>query len=148
MLWQAASDPKVLAIKQTLYRSGTNSEIVKALAAAARNGKEVTAVIELRARFDEASNIAVANYLQEAGAVVVYGIVGYKTHAKLMLIIRREEDRIRRYVHLGTGSITTRAMPKLILTMVYLLQMLISQKTSIRFFKELTGMGKPADSKS
>lgn len=104
LLWQAANDPDVLAIKQTIYRSGTNSEIVQALAAAARNGKEVTAVIELRARFDEASNIAVANMLQEAGAVVVYGVVGYKTHAKLMLIVRREKGRIRRYAHLGTGN--------------------------------------------
>lgn len=104
LLWQAANDPDVLAIKQTIYRSGTNSEIVQALAAAARNGKEVTAVIELRARFDEASNIAVANMLQEAGAVVVYGVVGYKTHAKLMLIVRREAGKIRRYAHLGTGN--------------------------------------------
>ncbi len=104
LLWQAASDPDVLAIKQTIYRSGVNSEIVQALAAAARNGKEVTAVIELRARFDEASNISVANMLQEAGAVVVYGIVGYKTHAKMMLIVRRENGKIRRYVHLGTGN--------------------------------------------
>ncbi|UNU74264.1 polyphosphate kinase 1 [Moraxella nasovis] len=104
LLWQAANDPNVLAIKQTIYRSGTNSEIVQALAAAARNGKEVTAVIELRARFDEASNIAVANMLTEAGAVVVYGVVGYKTHAKLMLIVRRENGKIRRYTHLGTGN--------------------------------------------
>lgn len=104
LLWQAANDADVLAIKQTIYRSGTNSEIVQALAAAARNGKEVTAVIELRARFDEASNIAVANMLQEAGAVVVYGVVGYKTHAKLMLIVRREKGKIRRYAHLGTGN--------------------------------------------
>lgn len=104
LLWQAAEDPNVLAIKQTLYRSGVNSEIVQALAAAARKGKEVTAVIELRARFDEASNIAVANMLQDAGAVVVYGIVGYKTHAKMMLIVRREDDKLKRYVHLGTGN--------------------------------------------
>lgn len=104
LLWQAADDPNVLAIKQTLYRSGVNSEIVQALAAAARKGKEVTAVIELRARFDEASNIAVANMLQDAGAVVVYGIVGYKTHAKMMMIVRREEDKLCRYVHLGTGN--------------------------------------------
>ncbi len=146
LLWQAASDPKVLAIKQTLYRSGTNSEIVKALAAAARNGKEVTAVIELRARFDEASNIAVANYLQEAGAVVVYGIVGYKTHAKLMLIVRREEDRIRRYVHLGTGNYHA-ANAK-----VYTDYGLFSADPDIsedihNIFQELTGMGKPANLK-
>ena len=146
LLWQAASDPKVLAIKQTLYRSGTNSEIVKALAAAARNGKEVTAVIELRARFDEASNIAVANYLQEAGAVVVYGIVGYKTHAKLMLIVRREEDRIRRYIHLGTGNYHA-ANAK-----VYTDYGLFSADPDIsedvhKIFQELTGMGKPANLK-
>ncbi|MBE0405777.1 polyphosphate kinase 1 [Psychrobacter sp. FME6] len=146
LLWQAASDPKVLAIKQTLYRSGTNSEIVKALAAAARNGKEVTAVIELRARFDEASNIAVANYLQEAGAVVVYGIVGYKTHAKLMLIVRREDDRIRRYVHLGTGNYHA-ANAK-----VYTDYGLFSADADIsedvhKIFQELTGMGKPASLK-
>ena len=146
LLWQAASDPKVLAIKQTLYRSGTNSEIVKALAAAARNGKEVTAVIELRARFDEASNIAVANYLQEAGAIVVYGIVGYKTHAKLMLIVRREDDRIRRYVHLGTGNYHA-ANAK-----VYTDYGLFSADPDIsedvhNIFQELTGMGKPANLK-
>ena len=146
LLWQAASDPKVLAIKQTLYRSGANSEIVKALAAAARNGKEVTAVIELRARFDEASNIAVANYLQEAGAVVVYGIVGYKTHAKLMLIVRREDDKIRRYVHLGTGNYHA-ANAK-----VYTDYGLFSADPDIsedvhKIFQELTGMGKPANLK-
>jgi len=146
LLWEAASDPKVLAIKQTLYRSGTNSEIVKALAAAARNGKEVTAVIELRARFDEASNIAVANFLQEAGAVVVYGIVGYKTHAKLMLIVRREDDRIRRYVHLGTGNYHA-ANAK-----VYTDYGLFSADPDIsedvhKIFQELTGMGKPANLK-
>ncbi len=146
LLWQAANDPKVLAIKQTLYRSGTNSEIVQALAAAARNGKEVTAVIELRARFDEASNIAVANYLQEAGAVVVYGIVGYKTHAKLMLIVRREGDKIRRYVHLGTGNYHA-ANAK-----VYTDYGLFSADPDIsedvhKIFNELTGMGKPANLK-
>ncbi len=146
LLWQAASDPKVLAIKQTLYRSGTNSEIVKALAAAARNGKEVTAVIEIRARFDEASNIAVANYLQEAGAVVVYGIVGYKTHAKLMLIVRREEGKMRRYVHLGTGNYHASNAK------VYTDYGLFSADPDIsedvhKIFQELTGMGKPANLK-
>ena len=104
LLKEAAKDPKVLAIKQTLYRSGPDSEIVQVLAEAARNGKEVTAVIELRARFDEESNIMVANILQEAGAVVVYGIVGYKTHAKMILIVRRENNQLLRYVHLGTGN--------------------------------------------
>ncbi|MGY2437713.1 polyphosphate kinase 1, partial [Escherichia coli] len=94
----------VLAIKQTLYRSGANSEIVDALVEAARNGKEVTAVIELRARFDEESNLALASRLQAAGAVVIYGVVGFKTHSKMMLILRRENGEIRRYAHLGTGN--------------------------------------------
>lgn len=146
LLWQAASDPKVLAIKQTLYRSGTNSEIVKALAAAARNGKEVTAVIELRARFDEASNIAVANYLQEAGAVVVYGIVGYKTHAKLMLIIRREDDKIRRYVHLGTGNYHAGNAKVYTDYGLFTADPDISEDVH-KIFQELTGMGKPANLK-
>ncbi|MBG4758325.1 polyphosphate kinase 1 [Pseudomonas aeruginosa] len=104
LLRQAAKDPNVLAIKQTLYRSGANSEIVDALVEAARNGKEVTAVIELRARFDEESNLQLASRLQQAGAVVIYGVVGFKTHAKMMLILRREDGELRRYAHLGTGN--------------------------------------------
>ncbi|WP_263143904.1 polyphosphate kinase 1 [Pseudomonas sp. RIT-PI-AD] len=104
LLRQAAKDPQVLAIKQTLYRSGANSEIVDALVEAARNGKEVTAVIELRARFDEESNLQLASRLQAAGAVVIYGVVGFKTHAKMMLILRRENGELRRYAHLGTGN--------------------------------------------
>jgi polyphosphate kinase len=101
---RAAEDPKVLAIKQTLYRTGPNSAIVDALVSAARAGKEVTVVVELRARFDEEANVALANRLQEAGAHVVYGIVGYKTHAKMILVIRRETRGLRHYVHLGTGN--------------------------------------------
>ena len=103
-LRQAAKDPDVIAIKQTLYRTGDNSSIVSALVDAARNGKEVTVVVELRARFDEEENLELASQLQEAGAVVVYGVVGYKTHSKMVLIVRREGQEIRRYVHLGTGN--------------------------------------------
>ncbi len=100
----AAVDPDVLAIKMTLYRTGADSPIVDHLVTAARSGKEVTVVIELMARFDEAANIALANRLQEAGAHVVYGLVGFKTHAKMLLVVRREDDRLVRYVHLGTGN--------------------------------------------
>jgi len=143
LLREAARDPQVLAIKQTLYRSGADSEIVQVLAEAARNGKEVTAVIELRARFDEESNIAVANVLQEAGAVVVYGIVGYKTHAKMILVVRRENNKLVRYVHLGTGNYhATNAR-------IYTDYGLLTTDKELcedvhRIFQELTGMGKMA----
>ena len=100
----AAKDKNVLAIKQTLYRTGADSPVVDCLVRAARSGKEVTVVIELMARFDEAANIALANRLQEAGAHVVYGLVGFKTHAKMLLVVRREEGKLVRYVHLGTGN--------------------------------------------
>ncbi len=101
---QASADPNVLAIKQTLYRTGAESALVSALVSAARAGKEVTVVIELRARFEEEANISLATILQEAGAHVVYGVVGYKTHAKMVLVVRRERNRLRHYVHLGTGN--------------------------------------------
>ncbi|NCF52837.1 polyphosphate kinase 1 [Gammaproteobacteria bacterium] len=100
----SAADADVLAIKITLYRTGADSPIVDLLVNAARAGKEVTVIIELMARFDEAANISLANRLQEAGAHVVYGLVGYKTHAKMTLVVRRESGKLVRYVHLGTGN--------------------------------------------
>lgn len=104
LLRQAAFDPKVLVIKQTLYRTGFDSVLVDYLVEAARRGKEVTVVVELRAKFDEEANINLATKLQEAGAHVSYGVVGYKTHAKMLMVVRREGESIRRYVHLGTGN--------------------------------------------
>jgi len=141
MLREAAKDPSVLAIKQTLYRTGAKSEIVNALVDAARSGKEVTVVIELRARFDEEENLYLANRLQEAGAVVVYGVVGYKTHAKMMLIVRKEQNKLRRYVHLGTGNYHAGN------ARVYTDYSFLTADNSIgedvhKVFQQLTGMGK------
>ena len=140
-LRQAAIDPNVLAIKQTLYRSGTQSSVVDALIDAARNGKEVTAVVELRARFDEEDNLELASRLQEAGAVVVYGVVGYKTHAKMILIVRNEGGELRRYVHLGTGNYHSNN------ARLYTDYSLLSANPDMcedvhKVFQQLTGMGK------
>jgi polyphosphate kinase len=138
---QAAQDPDVLAIKQTLYRTGNHSRIVDALCQAARNGKEVSVVVELRARFDEAENISLSEDLQQAGAHVVYGVVGYKTHAKMLLVVRREGGRLVRYTHLGTGNyhgVTTRQ---------YTDFGLLTSDEEIgedvhKLFQELTGLGR------
>ncbi len=143
LLRQAARDANVLAIKQTLYRSGADSEIVNLLAEAARNGKEVTVVIELRARFDEESNIEVAHKLQQAGAIVVYGIVGYKTHAKMILVVRREGKKLIRYAHLGTGNYHAGN------ARLYTDYGLLTSHTEVcedvhKVFQELTGMGRLA----
>ena len=141
LLRQAGRDPMVLAIKMTLYRSGSRSEIVDLLAEAARAGKEVTVVIELRARFDEAENLQLASQLQEAGAVVTYGVVGYKTHAKALLIVRREGRVLRRYVHLGTGNYHAGNARQ------YTDYSLLSADAELggdlhTFFQQLTGMGR------
>jgi polyphosphate kinase len=107
-LEQAARDPAVFAIRMTVYRTGAESEVMEILLGAARSGKEVTVVLELLARFDEEANINWAQRLEEAGAHVVYGVVGHKTHGKMLLVVRREDDRLRRYVHLSTGNYHSR----------------------------------------
>lgn len=142
-LAEAARDPNVLAIKQTIYRTGSQSEILDLLETAARNGKEVTAIVELRARFDEESNIEGARRLQEAGAIVVYGIVGYKTHSKMMLVVRRTPDGIKRYAHLGTGNYHAGTAK------LYTDYGLLTANEAVcqdvhKIFLELTGMGKAA----
>ena len=141
LLRQAAKDPQVLAIKQTLYRTGADSEIVDALVDAARAGKEVTAVVELRARFDEESNLTLASRLQQAGAMVIYGVVGIKTHAKLMLIQRREGSELVRYAHLGTGNYHT-ANARLYTDYSLLTSDEVLCEDVHKLFSQLTGMGK------
>lgn len=141
LLRQAAKDSSVVAIKQTLYRTGADSELVAALVDAARRGKEVTAVIELRARFDEAENLELASRLQEAGVVVVYGVVGYKTHAKMILIVRREEGGFKRYVHLGTGNYHA-GNARLYTDYSFMSADEALVKDVHKIFQQLTGMGK------
>lgn len=141
LLRQAGRDPQVLAIKMTLYRTGVRSELVDLLADAARAGKEVTVVIELRARFDEAENLQLASQLQEAGAVVTYGVVGHKTHAKALLVVRREGRELKRYLHLGTGNYHAGN------ARLYTDYSLLSANPELgsdvhRFFQQLTGMGR------
>lgn len=143
---QATLDPEVLAIKQTLYRVGAGSKMVRALIDAAKAGKEVTAVIELRARFDEASNIELASSLQEAGALVVYGIVGYKTHAKMTLIVRRENNDIEHYVHLSTGNYHGRTAREYTDIGLLTCNTTIGHDVQL-LFQELTGMGEEAHMK-
>ncbi|MCW8957161.1 MAG: polyphosphate kinase 1 [Gammaproteobacteria bacterium] len=138
---QAAADPNVLAIKQTLYRTGPASAIVGALVTAARAGKEVTVIIELRARFDEEANISLAARLQEAGAHVLYGVVGYKTHAKMLMVIRRESQKLRYYAHIGTGNYHSRT------ARLYTDYGLFTSNKKIcedlnRVFQQLTSMGR------
>ncbi len=137
---QAASDPDVLAIKQTLYRTGHRSAFVKSLMDASLAGKDVTVVIELRARFDEEANIALATRLQEAGIQVVYGVVGYKTHAKMLLVVRREKNRLQKYVHVGTGNY--HATTARLYTDISLLSSSKSLTDDVqKIFTQLTGLG-------
>lgn len=141
LLRQAAKDPAVAAIKQTLYRTGNESSVVHALLEAARNGKEVTVVVELRARFDEEENLELASRLQEAGAVVVYGVVDYKTHAKMILIVRREQGELKRYCHLGTGNYHS-GNARLYTDYSYLSADPELCEDTHKVFQQLTGMGK------
>ncbi|GGC08710.1 polyphosphate kinase [Marinobacterium zhoushanense] len=141
LLRQSAKDPEVIAIKQTLYRTGVKSDIVNALVEAARAGKEVTVVIELRARFDEESNLQLASRLQEAGCLVVYGVVGYKTHAKMMLVVRREGHKLARYCHLGTGNYHS-GTARLYTDYSYMTADEQVGEDVHKIFQQLTGMGK------
>jgi len=141
LLEQAADDPQVVAIKMTVYRTGTDSVLMEHLLRAAQKGKEVTVVVELMARFDEEANLSIAARLEEVGAHVVYGVVGYKTHAKMLMVLRREDSGYRRYVHLGTGNYHPRT------TRFYTDFGLLTCNPDIgddvnEVFKQLTGLGK------
>ncbi|OIQ99185.1 polyphosphate kinase [mine drainage metagenome] len=139
-LQQAADDPQVVAIKMTVYRTGTDSVLMEHLLRAARAGKEVTAVVELMARFDEEANLDIAARLEEVGAHVVYGVFGYKTHAKMLMVLRREDGGFRRYAHLGTGNYHPRT------TRSYTDFGLLTAREEIsddvnEVFKQITGLG-------
>lgn len=141
LLQQAADDPDVVSIKMTVYRTGTDSVLMEHLLRAARKGKEVTVVVELMARFDEEANLDIANRLEDVGAHVVYGVFGYKTHAKMLMVLRRESGKFRRYIHLGTGNYHPRT------TRLYTDFGLITCNPEIgedvnEVFKQLTGLGK------
>ena len=141
LLQQAADDPQVVAIKMTVYRTGTDSVLMEHLLRAAEKGKEVTVVVELMARFEEEANLSIAARLEEVGAHVVYGVVGYKTHAKMLMVLRREEHGYRRYIHLGTGNYHPRT------TRFYTDFGLLTSNPEIaedvnEVFKQLTGLGK------
>jgi polyphosphate kinase len=141
LLQQASEDPQVIAIKMTVYRTGTDSVLMEHLLRAAEKGKEVTVVVELMARFDEEANLSIAARLEEVGAHVVYGVVGYKTHAKMLMVLRREEHGYRRYIHLGTGNYHPRT------TRFYTDFGLLTANPEIgddvnEVFKQLTGLGK------
>jgi len=138
---QAAIDPQVVAIKQTVYRTGAQSEMMELLIAAARNGKSVTVVLELTARFDEEANINWAQRLEDVGAHVIYGVVGHKTHAKMALVVRREEKRLRRYVHLSTGNYHSRTAKLYTDFGLFTCHDEISSDVS-EVFMQLTGLGK------
>jgi polyphosphate kinase len=141
LIREAARDPLVVAIKQTVYRTGTDSAIMQALIDAAATGKEVTVVVELMARFDEEANINWAARLEEVGAHVVYGVVGHKTHAKMAMVVRREEGKLVRYCHLGTGNYHART------ARVYTDFDLLTAREAVcddvaEVFQQLTGLGK------
>jgi polyphosphate kinase len=139
---QAAKDPDVIAIKQTVYRTGADSEVMQILVEAARRGKEITVVVELLARFDEEANINWASQLEDVGAHVVYGIVGHKTHAKLVMVVRREGGQLRRYCHLGTGNYHSRtAVQYTDFGLLTCDQAICNEVNDV--FMQLTSLGKP-----